>query len=308
MPFYTIREFFVSSRISIAAVRIHQRLRIVQAIAPLLALTGLIWGGRADAGTTLSMKALNVSRPSASDNPTMVIRSGGPSNVALPSGGGFIWDIVSVSGPPIDFRDIPAPYAGPSRDILTFCLQLTESFTWNSIYNPVAVKDLSQAPDAPVALTAAAIGMIKWLWQDNYNSIFAQSTEALRDLYAGAFQLAIWEIEYDNLNAGDVTSAMNTTTNKLTTNNRNQTIGSQNLFDLTRSWITSAKNKYNSLGDKATVKLVALSKANFQDQIVELEPPIIIVGDPVPEPASMAVWLVVGAALVVPVARRRRAS
>jgi hypothetical protein len=218
-----------------------------------------------------------------------------------------LWHINSVTGDPIDFAEVPAGYATSQTDMLTFCLQLTESFGFGTPYSPVAVvTDLANSPDGPsgFSLGAVATAMIKWMWALHYDDIFAQGTSALRNLYAGAFQLAIWELEYDQPTTPSTTYF---TSGDLTATG-NQTIGSVSLFGLSKDWISEAITKYNTVGDTAPVSLAVLSKSNFQDQIVQYIPPVIPDVDPVPEPASVAIWLMIGAGLAYQHRRARRAG
>ncbi|MGQ0634156.1 MAG: hypothetical protein ACT4QC_06085 [Planctomycetaceae bacterium] len=258
---------------------------------------------RLHAGTTLSLTGLNVTRPHAGGS-TLVSLTGGPTNVNLGHGGAFLWRVSDVTGDPIDFADVPAPYSG-TGDIVTFCLQLTETFGFGTKYTDVvAVTDLSTAPDGPTgfSLGSVASAMIKWLWDKHFDEIFTQTTAALRNGYAGAFQLALWELEYDK----PTTAATNYFTTGDLRATGNQNVGSTTLFALAKGWISEAINDYNDHGDTAAVSLLALTKRRFQDQLVEYVRPTTPDVDPVPEPASMAIWLLVGSGLAFQGRRMRR--
>jgi hypothetical protein len=149
---------------------------------------------------------------------------------------------------------------------------------------------------------AAVAGMISWLWADHFGTVFnAANSAALTNLYAGAFQLAIWELEYDHTNPASFLSGNLTATH-------DQTVGAVSLFSTALSWVNQAITDYNSHGQTAPsgLSLAALSLPGFQDQIVALTPPANPNATPVPEPASVAVWLAFGLAIVVPILRRRR--
>jgi hypothetical protein len=253
---------------------------------------GLTWGPHAAGGTAVTLD------PPGSYKATDDLRYGGA----------FLWDVRAVHGGVANFAPVPAPYSStPNADIVTFCLQFNDNFSFGTNYNGVSLVPLTSAPDAGIGgaigspMGTDVAGMIAWLWQDHFTTVFnAANSAALTNLYAGAFQLAIWELEYDHTNpssflTGNLTAA------------HDQTVGAVGLFATAMSWVNQAIIDYNSHGQTApaNLSLAALSLPGFQDQIVGMTPPPTPNSTSVPEPASVAVWLVVGLALAVPMFRRR---
>lgn len=255
-------------------------------------IKGLTWGPHAAGGTSVTLD------PPGSYKATDDLRYGGS----------FLWDVRAIHGGVPNFAPIPAPYSStPNADIVTFCLQFNDNFSFGTNYNGVNLVSLSTAPDAGIGgaigspMGADVAGMIGWLWENHFATVFnpANST-ALTNLYAGAFQLAIWELEYDHTNpssflTGNLTAA------------HDQSVGGVGLFATATSWVNQAISDYASHNNSgpANLSLAALSLHGFQDQLVALTPPPNPNLTPVPEPASVAVWLVLGLALAVPMLRRR---
>jgi hypothetical protein len=278
---------------------------------PLLAVGTLIVGMGAEcvAGITVDMKGLNWG-PHAAAGTKVTLDPPGSYHATddLKYGGAFLWDVRAVHGGVANFAPIPAPYSSvPNADIVTFCLQFNDNFSFGTNYNGVSLIPLSTAPDAGIGgaigspMGANVAGMISWLWEDHFATVFnpANST-ALTNLYAGAFQLAIWELQYDHTNpssflTGNLTAA------------HDQSVGGVSLLTTAMSWVNQAITDYNNHNQTAptNLSLAALSLHGFQDQIVALTPPPTPQAVPAPEPASVAVWLMLGLALAVPSLRRR---
>lgn len=194
--------------------------------------------------------------------------------------------------------------SGYGYRILTFCLELTENIspgvTYGNLSNTsvtddLKVQSLQLAPDSTGGLPVGDLGdvsahLIEELWKSHFLEVMTETDAATQKVLAGAFQLAIWKIEYDGGAVG----------------NRNLSSGNLKVVSgATSSTATTAQAWLNALTPTGTglrAKLVGLSKTGFQDQVAEVlavTNEVVIV----PEPASLATWGVLG---LLGLAYRRR--
>jgi hypothetical protein len=150
---------------------------------------------------------------------------------------------------------------------------LTEDLDFGSKYT-VEIRDLADAPrnGPPLGMSSIAASLIEKLWAEYFDDVL---NAVDRDTAAGAFQLAIWELEYD---AG--ANASNPfTTGALTVSGSL----SNSVVTTATSWVQYIVNNQGTLPE---ARLVALSRpGDFQDQVTEL---------PTPEPASIVLWSMIG--------------
>jgi hypothetical protein len=195
--------------------------------------------------------------------------------VNLSQGGGFLWNVISN-----DTGIVLDEYV--SGKLLTFCLELSETFS-SGTYN-VDLISLDSAPKPGVGLPSTGMGTTKAdqlsiLWAKYIGDAMTSAANS------AAFQLAIWMIEYDNL---ELSSHFGSGT-------------PQTIKNLANSWVDYVKT---APSDAERADLMAFSKTGFQDQLVAVIPPS-PGPSPVPEPSSVAVWLLVGAAVGIGLRRRR---
>jgi hypothetical protein len=290
-----------------------KKLRVHRRVAAVLAAGALLFATvRAEAGTV--QMQLQSWGPHAAYGPTVSLHNSGNTqtwNDPLTYGGSFLWKGLSTSGSAPNLIDFVDPIAGNTNgqpDFLTFCLELNENIGWGGVYNatviPLADAPSSGAPPGsnPSGMGADSAKWIEQLWAEYYPIIGSQLPNgSAGSIEGGAFQLAIWKLEYDpEMMTGGSFSSSGFNSGSLTAiaddSNAAQII--QNASD----WIDFILKNPNL----PRAQLVALT-GNFQDQVVQLNLPN-IQSIPAPEPASLAIWLVVGAAVAFPGLRRRRSG
>jgi len=219
----------------------------------------------------------------------------------LNQGGAFIWKGTDTPGSGTynqanqTFTFNPSGPAFSVSGLITFCVEINQNISpgWSETY--LISTDLAAAPTgtgipSQSGMGAAAAGYIADLWNKYYNaatnSPSGQTINA--HLYSqsdlsGAFQLAIWKLEYDTATAG-TTGALKFSGNEITgvswTKGNLLVTGNQAELDLAAHFLTDLVPSSN---DGLRVLISGDHNGDFQDQLFA-----------VPEPASLAVWLVVG--------------
>jgi hypothetical protein len=152
-----------------------------------------------------------------------------------------------------------------------------------------------------------AATLIEELWAQHFQEVFGNSPLQGTDpsnlnTLAGAFQLAIWKLEYDHAST-----------------QYTDTTGTPGSVDFSKGFL-QVSNPNNSMATTAAkwindlvnfqgtpANLMALTSPTQQDQLVEIES-IIPHNGSVPEPASGVIWLVAGGLAVIARRTRRRAE
>lgn len=211
------------------------------------------------------------------------------------SGGFFHFNITS-QGP-----FVPSSISLPSQ-LTTLCLQLTQTLSFGSSYT-FQLADLADATVPGPLLTPTAVSLITDLYSNFYDN--GPVTQAS----AGALQLAVWALEYHASQL--VTAFTSNSNNPLTALQISAATGtnvslSTNTLALSYLNTVLAHNAGLNGGLTATVQMFSLINNGVQDQVIgfRVAPPP-NVGE-VPEPASLAVWGVLG--LVGAAYGRRRKS
>lgn len=210
------------------------------------------------------------------------VKAGGSGWVNLSQGGGFSWtEIENDSGIELITRNI----GGIDEWILSFCLELTETFG-KGTHSGLELISLASSPKPGLGLPAEGMGVTK---ANQLQILWARYIEAAMTsaINSAAFQLAIWMIEYDDLQLRNFESG-----NPLAIKN------------LASNWATFARSD-DAFANADRAHLMALSKTGFQDQLVEIAAPLPAPPAAVPEPSSVAVWLLVAGAFGYGMRRRR---
>lgn len=286
-------------------IRAGQRARVgIYSLAGLVLALGCLSASAtpAQAGVVYGKMSLKLSSwgphgPSGGPNVTLYSATSGGSvvagNVPVHNGGGFLWSNVAYTPITRDFDFYDPPPINNATTLLTFCLELTEHIGFGGNYT-VDVVPLSDAPNPgpPAGMGGTSAELISTLFYNFFDDVMNETNAAQQAIKAGAFQLAIWKLEYDH---GMIT---NLSTGFLRVASGASTTNSNAVVSLAQTWIAQTIiDKNLNLGHRA--ELVALSARNFQDQVT-----LVLAS---PEPASIAVWLgVAGFGGAMRVRRRRR--
>jgi hypothetical protein len=142
-----------------------------------------------------------------------------------------------------------------------FCIEMqystTSSYKW---YDLVALSDapVSAYPNNDsLPMGAAKATDLAKLWAAHYNDTIGSNTDA------AAFQLAVWEIVYENASSWNVTSTSDVT-------NGFKATGNSAALNLANTWLGELAN-----GDYVAVapNLAAYSNATYQDYMVQVPAP-----------------------------------
>ncbi len=247
------------------------------------------------------------------------------------SQGGLLgWTQVSVNGfGPVQDPSF-APNTGHYLAFNTACVEVVQNVYWDSKAT-WTIQSLASAPEPnninglSGGMGSTAADLIQQLY-NNYASNFATASPGGASLFAGAFQMAIWKIEYDStkvdtggnvvpnqspgsfdFNTGRLTATAGTDETKLATAMLNGgTFGSMPYSRLTGATGDQSANP-------TVYALVSTTGGDgnngFQDQAIAF----VTLGNTavsasvVPEPASLVIWsLLAGGSASLAVARKRR--
>jgi hypothetical protein len=279
--------------------------KLCRTIPAVLALAGLFGASAvAQAGTVVNV-TFQGQDPNATPTSGMVVRlydqlnsSGTPNTpamtaVRLNEGGAFDFKVNNPSS---------TQFMGPggstsSTGVLSFCIEMTE-FIQNGPTN-LAMIPLANAP-AQVSgpnmngMGATSAMLIEELWGKYINNVLNPPAGLTTSQAAGAFQLAIWKLEYDGSDPYGTPGSVNFGKGYVEAHAKNASDAT--VLSTASNWINSLSLNPSS-GELAD--LVALSSANYQDQVCQIV---------TPEPSSNLIWLVVAAIGVYPIMRRRNSA
>ena len=164
--------------------------------------------------------------------------------------------------------------SGGYGNIKTFCVEMNEGFVDDPIV--YTVTDIANVPEhaPPAGMSEAKQALMKDLFARYYDVVMnlpAGSDWAVRENYAAAFQLAIWEISHENLTSDTDASAV--------LGELDITTGAMAFTD-TFNYETAvlAGSMLSSLGDGGFInyyKLRGLTNPNNQDMLIVVPTPAI---------------------------------
>jgi hypothetical protein len=169
----------------------------------------------------------------------------------------------NTDGPVTSFSSVYAGkmnWNGPyGKTYTTYCTQLTENINFNQTVN-YTQSALANVPDPnPGPMGSLKATLVQDLYHRNYAAVVGSNNAQLH----AAFQLAIWEITHENLNAADAAGALaqlNLGTGAMQMN----TVANAGVFNLAMAML-------GDLGDGgffAFNGLLGLTHASSQDQLV----------------------------------------
>lgn len=186
-------------------------------------------------------------------------------------------------------------------NIVTSCLEVVQEISWGGTYTFQA-KSLVGAPNPGGEIaTHAQANLIQSLFQLAYPDVGAMSASAAR-IAAGAFQIALWKLEYDGASSNFATGRMRLT-NAPTGDAATMMANAASL--LNQLALLPTNNDPNGHPN-----VWALTNSGNQDQLYGIVVPAEPQTSPVPEPASLIVWSVLagGTAGFAVAGKRRRAT
>jgi hypothetical protein len=237
-------------------------------------------------------------------------------------GGSFEWKVVpdftSSGYHQADFVN-PLPITSTNQ-FLTFCIEINQNISFNN--NPAYTYTLASLASAPIGTSeqpvkapngnpsgpgmgAVAANLIAELWANHFEEVFGnsplQGTDSSNlNILAGAFQLAIWKLEYDH-------KSSQYTDNYGSPGSVDFSKGFLRVSDTNNLIATTAAGWINDLANfKGTAaNLVAITSLTQQDQLVELKSTVPFGSPSVPEPASGLIWVVIACLVGIATLTRR---
>ena len=187
------------------------------------------------------------------------------------------------------------PDATHSISSIVFCVEIPETMAvgtnYTYTYGDISTAGIVSLEDAPIlnggigVMGPGAASLIEGLWSQHRSTLDLTNRTQI-----GAFQLAIWELEYDGQNGPSSLAGGNFQVDDATV--------AEAL--LAQGWITALGAHWNptdKLYEGSRAELVALADQRQQDSVVEI-----------PEPVSLVIWTVLGAGAAAMALRRRRAQ
>jgi hypothetical protein len=221
----------------------------------------------------------------------------------LNQGGAFVWNGTYTPGTYDQAHNVFTAngLAYGLTNLVTYCIEINQNIYPGSNQQSYYVStDITSGPSGTAVphMTAAAAGYITDLWATHYNAALSSP------LNSGAFQLAIWKLEYD-LNptyaSADASAAIQVVNGVIT--NVRWDAGNLLASGDTAELHLAATYLQGLINDPTAARLEALisdgTNGNFQDQLFLAAP----------EPASGLAWLLMSSVVgCVSIARRRRSK
>jgi len=172
---------------------------------------------------------------------------------------------------------------GPyGKTYTTYCTQLNEHVNWNQTitYTETEVENVPDAPGTPGPMGTIKAQILRDLYARHYAAVKASSSNELN----AAFQVAVWEITHENLNAADASGALA---------QLNLGTGAMQMNTAANAGVYAAANALLAdLGVGGFMSfdgLLGLTNASYQDQLIVV---------PLPVPAMLAGLGLLGVAAI----------
>ena len=274
-------------------------------IPVLFAISGLFWASAAAQAGTVVNVTFQGQDPNATPTSGMGVRlydslnsSGMPNssalaNVRLYEGGAFDFKVNN----PSSTEFLGSGGVASSTGILSFCIEMTEYIQYgptNLTMIPLADGPAQVSGPNVNGMGATSAMLIEELWGKYINTVLDPPAGLTTSQAAGAFQLAVWKLEYDGSDPYATPGSVNFGKGYVEATAHNA--GDAAILSTASNWINSLSLTPAS-GD--TAQLVAISGPNYQDQVCQIV---------TPEPSSNLIWLVVAALGVYPIMRRRNSA
>jgi len=190
--------------------------------------------------------------------------------------------------------DTGVPGEDPTR-YESFCIDLKQDVSGE--YHPYGVAFVDQAPldggSAWTPMGTSKANDVRELWHEHIAEVSDSTT-------AAAFQVALWEIIYENTTAAPDVDAYNVASGDfLLIGNSPQAV-----IDQANAWLGTVKDGNAVLDDKIDLRALThySSETNWQDYLYDINP-----GGEVPEPVTMASVLLAVCGLGTYIRRRSAA-
>lgn len=274
-------------------------------IPVLVATIGLFWDSAAAQAGTIVNVTFQGQDPNAVPTSGMGVRlynslnaSGTPNSpaiayVGLNEGGAFDFKVNN----PSSTEFLGSGGVASSTGILSFCIEMTEYIQYgptNMTMIPLADGPAQVSGPNVNGMGATSAMLIEELWGKYINTVLDPPAGLTTSQAAGAFQLAVWKLEYDGHDPYATPGSVNFGKGYVEATAHNAS--DAKILNTASNWINSLSLNPAS-GDLAN--LVAISGPNFQDQVCQIV---------TPEPSSNLIWLVVAAIGVYPIMRRRNTA
>ncbi|RIK72721.1 MAG: hypothetical protein DCC67_18870 [Planctomycetota bacterium] len=223
------------------------------------------------------------------------------------SAGQLHWEARNDAGVPslaTSLLDSPRDADSASDNLITFCIELSQvvSSQWRT-YDKTALHDAPKPSISGNPLTGLAIGAARAAALDRLADNFWNAATGTSLVDSVAFQLAVWEIVHESpsLASGNPLPATLSVSYNAGSHFVNKSTATGTLLSAitqANNWLSQlASNTLPDVDPHNEYTLLALTNNHKQDQLVRIYTPRPPQGNlPVPEPAAMAVWLLLGGA------------
>jgi len=279
--------------------------KMCRIIPAFLAMAGLLGASAAAHAGTIVNVTFQGRDPNATPTSGLGIRlcdslnsSGRPNspaitNVHLNEGGAFDFRVNNPSSTGF----LGSGEGVNSTGILSFCIEMTEYIQYgpaNLTMIPLADGPAQVSGPNVNGMGATSAMLIEELWGKYINTALDPPAGLTTSQAAGAFQLAVWKVEYDGRDA--YAAPRNVNFRKGYVEGAARHASDTEILGTPSNWVNS-RSLDSASGDLA--QFVVASSANYQGQRSQAVPP---------EPSSNLIWLVVAAIGVYPIMRRRNGA